>query len=292
MYTEFLYLKPSSFGELYKMMNEHPNHVFLAGGTDLLISIRAKTICPEAVIDIKEIPELRGIKEEEKNIFIGATTTISELEENKIISKHFSIFQQAIDVFACYEIRNRATIGGNISRASPAADFSQILLLLDAKVKILSSQNESRSIPLNDFFHSPGKTDLQKGEILEGFQITKNPNFRAVYLRRGRGKGMDLACVNVGIGMEKAEPIQNIRVVLGAVSPRPIRGRHIEKYLQGKTLSSEHIKQAILEATRDINPISDVRGSDRYRIEVVKDLIRRGLKRWMRNYAGNTGETQ
>lgn len=122
MHHEFLYFKPEKSSELFELMEKYPKSAIMAGGTDLLVQIKKDRKKPSAVIDIKAIEEFKGIYEQDDFVFIGALTTITELGKNEIIKKYFPVFCEEVDLFACYELSNRATIGGNIAHSSPCAD--------------------------------------------------------------------------------------------------------------------------------------------------------------------------
>lgn len=281
MQREFIYLKPNNLPQLFSAMSDYPDYLLLAGGTDAISDIRGHIISPSLVIDIKSLEKISGIYIENNRIFIGAVSTITDLEQSPLVQKYLPFFRQVIDVFACREIRNRATIGGNIARASPCADFPPILLVLKATVQILHAGGE-REVAIEDFFLGPRQTVVKPGELIKGLSIPIK-KVQASYMRISRGKGMDLAGVNVAIVLDQtiSQDIPRIRIGLGSVAPRPIRALHTEEVLRGHILSDNIIERATREVEKDIAPISDVRASAEYRIEMVKVLLKKELSQLM-----------
>lgn len=272
MRREFVYLKPKSMAELFAAAGEYAAPVFIAGGTDVFVDIRANTLKPSAVIDLKGIDELSGVERRGEDIFLGALTTITELEESGLVMEHFPVFREVVRVFACYEIRNRATLGGNVARASPCADFPPVLMVLSATAIIVGPAGE-REVALEDFFLGPRQTVLAPCEILKCFRLPAVKK-RAKYLRVGRGKGMDLSAVSVAVALDCEHRPGEVKIALGAVAPTPIRAVCAERAIQGEPRRTD---LAIAEVVRDVRAISDIRGAAEYRVEMVQCLLRQIL---------------
>lgn len=276
MNCAFDYVAPSSLAEATRLLHEESDSSLLAGGTDLLILTRSGKVRPRLVVDIKKIDGLRAIAWQEGKLHIGALVTIQDLKENQAIREHYPALWQSTLRFACYEIRLRATVGGNIAHASPGADTSLPLAIYEANVDIVGTQG-NRSVPLRNFITGPGKSVLQRGEIVTGFTLpTYSANTRSVYMRIGRVEGMDLAVCNLAMMLlpdEKSRE-REIRVAVGAVAPVPWRAEPVEKFLVGKKITAETIAEAQKILLQHISPReSSIRGTPAYKKNVITDML-------------------
>ena len=254
----------------------------IAGGTDLLVSIKRREISPQYIINIKTIPNLDGINYSQKHgLVIGALTTLAEIESSPLVRERFPILSSAAHQIGSPHIRNVATIGGNLCNAAPSADMAPPLIGLGAKAKIKGLKGE-RVVTVEQFFLGPGASMLQVGEILTEIQVPNPPSHsRGVYLKLPARTAIDIAVVGVAVVVTldaKGINIADARVVLGAVAPTPIRARQAEDIIKGKAISHELIQKAAQAAADEARPISDVRGSASYRKEIVKVLTNRALK--------------
>lgn len=255
--------------------------VVLAGGTDLLVNIRGNKLHPRLVVDIKGLPELKGIREtREGGLWIGALTTMKEIAINTLIQERYKALAAAASVMGCYEIRVRATIGGNICNASPGAETGPVLAILNAAVEINGSGGR-RILPLEQFLLGPGRTALGQGEVLVGFILPPLPSgSRTAYLRRSRIKGMDLAAVSVAVlaGPPDSEGKREIRVAAGAVLATPARVGTVEEILKQGPLTYERIRQARDRFAEVIAPrAGSLRATPEYKQEMVGQLMEMGL---------------
>lgn len=254
---------------------------FLAGGTDLIIAIKEKGLVPKYVVDLKRIPKLSGIREEmDGSIVIGALTTMREVETSTLIVKRFPFLARSAAEVGSIQIRNRATIGGNMANATPSADVAPSLLVLDAKARIAGADDE-RIVELENFFRGPGQTIMGADEILT--ELTIPPADRRLvgeYNKFSPREMMDLAYVGVAVALVLREPehrCEHVRIALGAVSPTPMRARSAEALLTNQTLTEDLTERASIEAARESKPISDVRSSADYRREMVRAMTKRAL---------------
>jgi len=278
---DFEYLKAGTLDEAISLLAKHKGEAkVFSGGTDLLVEMKQKVITPRYLVDIKPLSDLDFIHyDEREGLKIGALTTMHTLETALVIKDKFTILAQAAHEIGSAQVRNRATIGGNLCHAAPSADTAPALIGLGARVKIRGSVGD-RSIPLEEFFKGPGETVLQVDEILTEIQIPNClPHTAGVYMKLGRIKAMDLALVGVAVVVTPRNGVcSDIKIVLGAVAPTPIRAKEAEGMLRGKKIRDDVIEQAAQTASKEARPISDVRASAEYRREIVKVLTMRAFK--------------
>lgn len=273
---EFTYLLPKSIGELCQLLEEHGvNAKILAGGTDLLIRMKEKIWQPEYVIDLKRIEELNEIVSDDIGITIGAGVTISKVISCTDIQEKYPFFIEALELLGSVQVRNRATIIGNLCNASPLADSAPSLLVLAAKMRIVSSDGE-RWIPLEEFFTGPGMTSLKVGEFVASVHIPASCG-EGIYFKHSRRKEVDLASVSVACYQSE----DNFRIAMGAVAPTPVRTYLAEKYLDEKGLSVNTLETVVDLAVKAVKPITDIRATEEYRKEMVEVLTRRALKHFL-----------
>jgi CO/xanthine dehydrogenase FAD-binding subunit len=257
----------------------------LAGGTDLLPRwSRGLASPPGTLVDLKRVADLRGVSRTNGGIRIGACTTMSDLAADPTIRAAAPVLADAAGRIACPQVRNRATIGGNLCNASPAADTAIPLILLDAVLELASAGADgltTREVPIADFFRGPGATALAAGEILTRVRFQPLPaETLAAWDKFGTRPAMEIAVASVGVAVRFAEgKITHARVGYGSVAPVPLRGRRAEAELLGKPLSEQTIESCVAAARAEINPITDVRASAAYRREVGGVMLRRMLQR-------------
>ena len=272
---EFEYLKPDSIKKTISILSQYGERVqLLNGGTDLIVEMRDKIIQPEYLVDIKAIPQLNRITyNKQDGLNIGATVTLNEISNSKVVQTHYPILVKACKTVGSYQVRNRATLVGNICNASPAADTAPPLLVLEAKVNITGPTGE-KIVPINQFFSGVKKNILKKGEIVTSITIPPiKEKWVGVYLKQGRKKEVDLATVGVAVVCIRDE----VRIALGAVAPVPVRVFKTEELLKGKTIDESLLEKAGKSALTEVSPISDVRSSQEYREEIIKVLVRRAI---------------
>ncbi len=278
----FEIFQPTSIQEAREIhVNHGPGGYFLAGGTDLVIAIKEKGLVPRYVVDLKRIESLSGIREDADGSFvIGTLTTMREIETSSVINKRFPFLAQSAAEVGSIQIRNRATIGGNIANATPSADVVPALLVLQAQVNISTSDGEKR-VPLESFFLGPGKTIMQPGDLLTEITIPPAPaNLRGEYIKFSPREMMDLAYVGVAVALvmgENDNVCREARIALGAVSPFPMRARKAEAVLLNADIKEESAERAGQAASEECAPISDVRSSAAYRRHMVRVNTRRAI---------------
>jgi xanthine dehydrogenase FAD-binding subunit len=255
----------------------------LASGTDLMPQTQAgRARFGRVLMNIRRIPELRGIAVEQGAIRIGTLTTVAELMESDVIRRDLPVLVEAGDQFASDQLRNTATIGGNICNASPAGDLLVPLLILDAEVELVSmpgGTRESRQVPLREFFVGPGKTARTASELLVAVWVPRPPEgFVARFHKFGTRPALDIAAISIGIGgVLQRGVLTQVRIAFGAVAPTPIRAPKTEAALEGRALTVDTISAVAQVAHDEVRPISDVRASEWYRRELIHNLTKRVL---------------
>ncbi len=276
----FLYYKPRTLDEVWDLKEKVPDARVIAGGTDVMVGIRNGEMKPSALISLRSIPDLDTI-EVGKPTRIGAMVTISTLIQNKALQADFPILVQAARELGCVQIRNVATIGGNLCNCSPSSDTAPALLVLEAKVRLQNRQG-SRIIPLSEFFSGPGQSCLGPGEILTDI-LLEPPELetRTAYLKKGRMK-MDLAIASLAVLLEiKGNTCLKARLAAGSVAPMPVRLTKVEALLEEATLTKnteDLISQAQEAAMESIAPITDIRSGEEYRRQIVRIYMKRALQ--------------
>jgi CO/xanthine dehydrogenase FAD-binding subunit len=276
------YVAPRSLDEAAGLLRAG-NATILAGGTDLMPQTQAGRVGFQPVLmNIKRIPELHGISPTERMLRIGALTTITELRDSDVVRSRFNALWQACDQFASDQLRNAGTVGGNICNASPAGDTLAPLLVLDARVALTSKPNgslETRVMPLAEFLVGPGRTRRAPDELLAAVEVPWPPaGFESQFFKFGTRPALDISTISIGLGaVVGGNRLRDVRIAFGAVAPTPIRAPLTEAALEGKPLDAPTITAALDAAEAEIHPISDVRASDWYRRELVRNMLHRML---------------
>lgn len=288
----FDYSEPKRLSEAVSMLAEPDSgSALLAGGTDLLIMLRAGIIKPKRVINLKQIPGLAGIHAENGSTRLGALTLVRSIETAALIRERFPALGEAAGCLGSLQIRHLATIGGNLCRAAPCAETAPPLLVYEAQVCLVGPDGE-RAIPVGEFFTGPGQTDLARGEVLTEIRIPPSPpRSGAAYFRHSVRLIMDLAIVNVAAFVVldgTGQSIADSRIVLGSVAPTPIRATRAEQALSGQPISPAILEQAAELAAQESRPISDVRSTEDYRRSMVRLFTRRALEKAIARAIGET----
>jgi carbon-monoxide dehydrogenase medium subunit len=276
----FDFYQPTTLAEASRLLKEKgPGGRLLAGGTDLVIALKEKGLLPKYLVDLKRVPGLTGIRENsDGSITIGALTTMREIETAPLITSKYPFLAQSAAEVGSIQIRNRATIGGNMANATPSADAAPALIALNASAKI-AGLNGERTVALEDFFKGPGQTAMSADEILTEIAIAKTgPGLVGDYIKFSPREMMDLAYVGVAVAYNlRDKRCDGVRIVLGAVAPTPIRAKRAEAVLEGQILSEALAEKSGLLAAEEAKPISDVRSSADYRRAMVGAMTKRAL---------------
>ena len=299
---KFDYLRPQTLEEALALLNQHGKKAkLIAGGTDVIVLIKQKAMVPEVLISLRGIPGLDQIRYDGA-LKIGAMVTHRGIEKSEVIRKEFSVLTDAADVLGSIQIRNVATIGGNICTAAPSADTATPLLVLGTQVKI-KSLSEERMIPIEGFFTGPGETILKKGEMVTELVVPKPlPNTGSAYWKLQRRLALDLPILGVSVllsldkgtvscsdmlcttspissvlhTMEKDElTCKEIRIALGVAAPTPIRALKAENLMRGKKISDELLEEVANTASAEAQPRDSIRGEAWYRKDLIRVLVKR-----------------
>lgn len=274
------YVRIGSVDELLALFETSSYPVrLIAGGTDLLTRIEPDSAERVLVADIGDVDELAGLETTGEGLRIGAATKLADLQGSELLSGVLGVLAGAAARVGSPQIRNLATIGGNICNASPAADTVPPLLILDARAEMVSPRG-LRTVPLDEFFVGPGQTVMNKNEFLAAVFIPTQPKGAvAVYMKQSPRRAMDLAVVGVGALLAREGNGLQARIALGAVAPTPLRAVQAERLLEGAIeLDGNVISQAAELAAQEVAPISDVRASAEYRREMVRALTERAVR--------------
>lgn len=274
------YIAPRSLDEAAEILRAG-NVTVLAGGTDLMPQTNAGRLPFQPVLmNVRRVPELCGIAEAGGVVRIGALVTISELLESALVRERLGLLWQACDHFASDQIRNAATLGGNVCNASPAGDTLVPLLALEASAVLASKPNgrlEMRRVPLGQFFTGPGRTVRQPTELLAAVELPLPPKgFAGEFYKHGTRPGLDISAISIAFGaVVERKLLTRVRIAFGAVAPTPIRAPRTEAVLEGRAPDAAILEAAAQAALAEIHPISDVRASDWYRRELVRNMLKR-----------------
>ena len=285
----FKYLAPTTLEDALKYLSHYKkeNLKILAGGTDLLVKMKTTDLSADYLMNIKGIKELDYI-DIEVGLKIGAVTSLSGVvKEKKVKEKYIALFE-GIHSMAAPAIRNMGTVAGNLGNASPAADTIPPLIVFGAKVKLTSKQKE-RIILVEDFITGVGKTVLDPDELITEIIIPKTgENCGSAFIKNSRVKA-DLSKINCAIYLEReANRCKEIRIAFGSVAIKVIRARKTENILKGMVLNPELMSHALLEASKEIQPIDDIRSTADYRIMVAGKMLQVAIElAWAR--ADNEG---
>jgi carbon-monoxide dehydrogenase medium subunit len=239
-------------------------------------------LTPGKVINLMNVPEMKGLEERGGELRIGALVHHARMENSSFLREGWEVLSEAARKVGSVQIRHRGTLGGNICNASPSADAAPPLLVLGAEVNLAGPRGKRR-LPLESFFLGPGSTAIRPDEALvEVFVPQTPPHSRGTYLKLGRRKSLDLALVSVAVLLtmyEDGVTCRRARVALGGVAPTPLRARETEKALEGEKLDGTAIRRAGEVARGECQPISDIRSSAEYRREMVRVLTERAIKK-------------
>lgn len=280
----FDYFEPATLAEASAMLHRSGGRAsVLAGGTDLLVQIKESVRAPAQVINIKKIPGMDMLAfDAAAGLRIGALVTTRAVETSGFVQRHYAGLARAVTDFASIQVRHRATVVGNVCRASPSAD-SLAPLIADGASVHLYGLSGSRAMRIEDFVTGAGRTAIAADEIVTRLTVpAPAPHTGKVYLKHGRRVQVELATVGVAVSLTVNEGrCTEVGIVLAAVGPTPVRAVHAEQLLRGQRVTDALILQAAHAAAGDARPISDVRASASYRRQMVGVLTRRALEQAM-----------
>jgi carbon-monoxide dehydrogenase medium subunit len=274
-----LYYAPATIEEACSLLGKHGAESFpLAGGTDLLVKMKHRKIVPKVVVDLKRVAGMDVIAyDQDEGLRVGALATIQSLKNSVIVRRNCKMLAAAAGMESSVQIRNVATIGGNIANASPAADAPLALIALGASV-VLARFGSTRRVLLEEFFKGPGKTVLKPGEIIREVIIPPlPPRSGGAYLKHALRR-TDIAIVSAAVFVElDGDTCRDIRIALGSVAPTSFRAKSAEGALMGKEISAGLAEEAAQAAMEESRPIDDIRGYAEYRAKIVHDITKQAV---------------
>jgi carbon-monoxide dehydrogenase medium subunit len=277
----FEYLRPKTLSEAIALLEKHGETAkILSGGQSLIPMMKVRLARPEYIIDINRLPDLQYIKEESGCLKIGALIREAELEASELVRAKFPVILDTARLIADPQVRNMATVGGNLAHGDPANDHPATMLALGAEI-VAVGKNGQRAIPVNEFFLSVLTTALEQAEILTEIRIPIPPSGSGgAYFKLERKVG-DFATVGVAaqVTVDAAGVCRRAGIGLTNVGPVPIKATRAEESLVAKNLDDNQIKRAANLAAEDSQPSSDLRGPAEYKLAMVRELTKRALAR-------------
>lgn len=276
------YHRPPTAAALYAAMEgETAPVLWLAGGTDVLVQARGSdAFAGRAVCDLSAMAELKAIREEGDSLLVGSGATFTALMTDPLVARHAPLLAQAAAQVGAVQLRNRATVGGNVANASPAGDSFGPLAALDATV-LLDEMGRQRELPFTEFILAPGKTALGEREFIRAFRLPKlAPAARAVFYKVGRRNALAISRLTLSIiGMpDGAGGLGGLRIAVGAVFPRPMRFADVEALAEGRPLTDELIDEIADAMAEKIPEIAGRRASTVYKQPVCRMALARLLR--------------
>ncbi len=275
----FEYLEPGTVDEACGLLKQYAGNArVFAGGSSLTILLKQGFLQPDALINIKKIDELRRIEESGDDLVIGALVTHHDIETSSLLAERLPVLCELEHDVANIRVRNMATVGGNIASGEPLTDLPCVFITLDATVRIANTSG-GRTLPLEDIFLDYYETQLGEDEVLTHVVIPPLPAHSAIdYVRFSSSSVVDKPCIGVAVRMSvnlDDGACGSVRIGLGCVAPTPMRARNAEAALEGKPLTDENLQAAARAAAEECDPMDDLRGSERYKREMVAALVRR-----------------
>lgn len=279
--VEKLYM-PKSISEALTILNQDKDAWIIAGGTDVMIKMRHKKMKGVRLMSIRQLDVLKGVdKLEDGTITIGPATTFTELSKDPIIENELPMLKTAALAMGGPQIQNMATIGGNVCNGATSADSASSLFALDANL-VLESEDDSRIVPIEEFYLGPGRTDIQPGEMLTKIIIPpkKDGAFGCAYIKFATRKAMDIAILGAAatcVLNKEDKRIERATIALGVAGPTPVRCLEAEKLLNGQILTQELLDKVGKAALLPANPRSSWRASKEYRECLIEELSARAF---------------
>ncbi|MBF0527328.1 MAG: xanthine dehydrogenase family protein subunit M [Deltaproteobacteria bacterium] len=268
---------PRTLDELWDLLLRRPEAVIYAGGTDVLVKLRAGLIAASGLICLERIEELKAVQDQGDEVYIGAATTHRTLLADPVIQEHFPVLIRALNVLGSPPVRNMGTIGGNLVTASPAGDTLPPLYVLDAEVEVRWGGGAKR-LPLSQFILGPGRTSLGPGQLLTGVRLKKSADYNVHHFEKvGQRKALAIAVVSLAAVLKVSDSglIEKARLAWGSVGPTVIRSAEVESALEGRMISRNTLTRAAALAQTAVSPIDDIRASGAYRRTVAGNLLLR-----------------
>lgn len=277
--------------EALRLMQEHPDALLIAGGSDVLIEVRSGKLSGRELISLFGADEMRGVHmEDDGTIRIGSMTSFTRLYNDPLITKHMKVLAEAVNMVGSPQIRSIATIGGNTCNGVTSADSASTLAAYDAIMEV-TGPDGVRLVPISDWYLGPHKVNLQKGELQTAILIPKKSytGYKGHYMKYGMRNAMEIATtgcsVNVKLSRDK-KTFRDVRCGFGVAAPVPIRALHAEALLKGQTVDEEHIRAFSEKVTEDVTPRDSWRASKAFRLHLCRTLAEGALREAVRLSGG------
>lgn len=280
------YLAPTGLQQALAVLGGPAGATVLAGGTDLMPQSNAGRVRgAQTLLNIRRIEGLDAIALDGAALVLGSLVTVARLQSHPLVREHAPILSESADHFASRQIRNAATLGGNLCNASPAGDTLPVLLALDAELELASLANDgavrTRRVPIDGFFTGPGRTQREPNELLTAVRLPRATDGQLTrFYKAGTRPALDISTIAIALAVHRDSQgrLHGVRLALGAVAPTPLRARRAEALLEGKALDAALAEAAARAAAAEAQPIDDVRASAWYRKELVHNMTRRMLQ--------------
>jgi CO/xanthine dehydrogenase FAD-binding subunit len=280
MSNDFDFCQPQSLSDALAELSKEGKTVPIAGGTNLMVDMRRVPLAADRVLDLTRVTEIKNITGTDEFLELGAGVTLAEILEWRPGGATEGLLRPMAESFAGPLVRNRATVGGNLCDASPAADLAPPLLALGARVKLESSEREPRYLSLEDFFLGVRETARKPDELLTSIEFPHPcPELRFFYYKLGKRKSDAISIVSVAMALHlNGDVIRRARIGLGAVAPVAMRAHEAEAILEGSRPNEATLVMVAKTAAAESRPIDDFRAGAAYRRRMVETLVLRGLR--------------
>jgi carbon-monoxide dehydrogenase medium subunit len=278
----FDYAAPTSLADAVKQLAGHNGSArCLAGGTDLIDQMRVGRHTPRFLVDVKKIPELKVLTVDDAGLHVGAAVPCYRIYGHEAVQRDYAALADSCHIIGGVQIQSRASVGGNLCNSGPAADSTPSLIALNA-VCVIAGPNGTREVPAEEFCTGPGRNVLQPAELLVELRLPPRPANSGSHYRRVIPRNeMDIAIVGVGASVTLDDSKQNFvsaRISLGAVAPTPLFAKEASDLLAGQPVNDETFAKAAAAAQKIVKPITDMRGTEEYRVHATGVLVRRVLQ--------------
>jgi len=296
---DFRYYRAGRLSDALDLLKQHGSDArILAGGTDLLLHLKRGSVwgrpCPGHLISLRAVPGIDAIESNGAQIRLGAGVRHRQAELSALVREHLTALHDAVGQLASVQIRNVATIAGNVCNAAPCADTAAPLIALGAAASIAGPDSE-RTVALEDFFKGPGRVDLGPQELLQELRLAKPPDCSAsAYLRAARREAMDITITGAAVYLcctPDLKKIQDARIALSTVAPRPVRAPAAEKVLIGAEIGAGLFDAAGQTAAENAAPRTSFRSTAEYRREMVRVFVRRALEKALERIQRRTSKS-
>jgi carbon-monoxide dehydrogenase medium subunit len=278
---DFSFHTPASLDETFALLNQYGDAArVMAGGTALVVLMKQSLVEADHLVSLQRVPGLEGIREEADGLHIGALTRHRDVETSRLVREKAPLLADVYKYVATVRIRNAATVGGGLAHADPAQDPPPGYIVLDAKVRLVSSKGE-RTLPVAEFFRDYYETAIEPGEILSEVIVPpQSPAARTAYLAFLPRTEDDYATVAVAAKAEvEGGQIRNVRVALASAGPTPVHATAVERALEGQAVSAAAVRRAAEAVASQVDPLDDFRGSADYKRDMAVVFTRRALER-------------